>query len=150
MRRAEPTVVAVDADVVIYSAAADHPWAERITALFSDPRRWRLVGSTILVPELLIRPTRGADENELDGLLDRIARIELVAADERVCTLAAAIGATYGLRAADAVHLATAIGVGADAFLTNNRKDFKPDAIEEIRIVYPDAPELGSSEEEEE
>ncbi len=37
----------------------------------------------------------------------------------------------------DAVHLATAVGAGADRFLTNNRSDF-PKSIAEIDITYPD------------
>ena len=50
--------------------------------------------------------------------------------------LATALGATYGLRATDAVHLAMAVGVGADRFLTNNARDF-PKSIAEISITYP-------------
>lgn len=142
MTPAEPTVVGVDADVVIYSASADHPWAERLTSLFIDNGRWRLIGSTLLLPEVLIRPTRRADPDEVEVLRDRIARIELLPADAGLCALATAVGAAHGLRAADAVHLATAIDVGADAFLTNNRKDFQAEAIEEIRVVYPDVPDL--------
>lgn len=47
------------------------------------------------------------------------------------------------LCAADAVHLATAVGVGADRFLTNNRRDF-PTTISEIEVVYPgDLPDPG-------
>jgi predicted nucleic acid-binding protein len=47
------------------------------------------------------------------------------------------LGASYGLRAADAVHLATAVGAGADRFLTNNRSEF-PKSITEIAVTYPD------------
>lgn len=46
------------------------------------------------------------------------------------------VNAAYGLRAADAVHLATAVGGGADRFLTNNQSDF-PTSIAEIDVVYP-------------
>ena len=46
-------------------------------------------------------------------------------------------GAVHRLSAADAVHLATAVGAGADRFLTNNRRDF-PRTIAEIAVVYPD------------
>lgn len=38
---------------------------------------------------------------------------------------------------ADAVHLATAVTVRVDRFLTNNRKDF-PTTIAEIDVVDPD------------
>ena len=45
--------------------------------------------------------------------------------------------ASYGLRAADAVHLATAVGAGANRFLTNNKRDF-PKSITEIDVTYPE------------
>jgi hypothetical protein len=35
------------------------------------------------------------------------------------------------------VHLATAVNVGADRFLTNNRRDF-PQSIAELKVTYPD------------
>ena len=50
--------------------------------------------------------------------------------------LAAAPGASCGLRAAGPGPPATAVGAGADRFLTNNAKDF-PKSIIEIDITYP-------------
>ena len=46
--------------------------------------------------------------------------------------------AKYRLATADAIHLATAAEGGADAFLTNNRKHFDQEVIEEIDVLYPD------------
>ena len=51
--------------------------------------------------------------------------------------LAAVLAAKHRLRAADAVHLATAVQAGADRFITNNRKDFVK-GIDEVEVVYPD------------
>lgn len=56
--------------------------------------------------------------------------------DRATADLAASLGAIYGLRAADAVHLATTVGAGADRFITNNRKDF-PRSIAEVTVTYP-------------
>ena len=42
----------------------------------------------------------------------------------------------YRLRAADATHLATAVSLGADLFITNNQRDFSS-AITEIHVTYP-------------
>jgi hypothetical protein len=44
--------------------------------------------------------------------------------------------ARLDLRAAAATHLATAVGLGADRFITNNQRDF-PAGITEIRVTYP-------------
>ncbi len=57
--------------------------------------------------------------------------------DEAIAELAASLGSTHTLRAADAVHLATAVAAGADRFITNNSSDFTKD-IAEIDVVYPD------------
>jgi len=37
---------------------------------------------------------------------------------------------------ADAMHLATAVAVGADRFITNNQRDFRP-TITEVAVTYP-------------
>jgi predicted nucleic acid-binding protein len=50
--------------------------------------------------------------------------------------LATSLSAKYTLRAADAVHSATAVAAGADRFITNNKRDF-PRAIAEVDIAYP-------------
>jgi predicted nucleic acid-binding protein len=43
----------------------------------------------------------------------------------------------YRLRAADTVHLATAVVAGADRFITNNRRDFSA-SISEVDVTYPE------------
>jgi predicted nucleic acid-binding protein len=50
--------------------------------------------------------------------------------------MAVGLGATYGLRAADAVHLATAVAAGAERFITNNARGF-PLEIAELAVTYP-------------
>ncbi len=45
-------------------------------------------------------------------------------------------GGEYRLHAADATHLATAVVIGADRFITNNQRDF-PKTISEVDVVYP-------------
>jgi hypothetical protein len=41
------------------------------------------------------------------------------------------------LKASDATHLATAVGMGADRFITNNKRDFGM-GVTEIDVTYPD------------
>jgi len=133
---------AFDADVLIYAAVPAHRLGRRVRALFSDEppgdaTRLAGVGSTLLLPELLTKPSRDQADGELAALAALLARLDLRPLDEATAELAVALGAAYGLRAADAVHLATAVGVGADRFLTNNHRDF-PQTITEIDITYPD------------
>jgi predicted nucleic acid-binding protein len=133
---------AFDADVLIYAAVPDHALGRRVLALFSNDQAEAAVtptgvGSMLLLPELLTKPMRDQADRELIALTALLARLDLRPLDEATAELAVALGAAYGLRAADAVHLATAVGVGADRFLTNNRRDF-PQTISEIDITYPD------------
>ncbi|HUP69931.1 MAG TPA: PIN domain-containing protein [Acidimicrobiales bacterium] len=133
---------AFDADVLIYAAVPGHSLGRRVVALFSDEPAGDAapiagVGSTLLLPELLTRPTRDNAEADLVALTALLARLELRPVDEATAGLAVALGAAYGLRAADAVHLATAVAVGADRFLTNNHRHF-PQTITEIDVTYPD------------
>lgn len=132
---------AFDADVLIYAAVRDHDLGRRVRALF--PREpvgtsgaVAGVGSVLLLPELLSKPMRDNATAEVAELGALLARLNLRPVDAATAELATAVGAAYGLRAADAVHLATALGAGADRFITNNAKDF-PRSIVEIEIVYP-------------
>lgn len=95
------------------------------------------IGSVLLIPELLTKPLRDGATEEFEELSALLARLDLLAADEATAELAASLGASYRLRAVDALHLATAVGAGADRFLTNNHADFHK-SITEIDITYPD------------
>jgi predicted nucleic acid-binding protein len=140
-------VDAFDADVLIYAAVPDHPLGRRVRALFdyegpAVTGSVAGVGSVLLLPELLTKPNRDGADDEVAALVALLGRVDLRPVDEQIATLATALGATYGLRAADAVHLATAVASGADRFITNNSTDF-PTTITEIDITYPDQlPEL--------
>ena len=132
---------AFDADALIYAAVPDHELGRRVRALFPvEPVRGSGVvagmGSVLLLPELLSKPMREQRSDELAELGALLSRLDLRPTDEATAELATALGASYRLRAADAVHLATAVGAGADRFLTNNRTDF-PKSIAEIDITYP-------------
>lgn len=128
---------AFDADAIIYAAVPDHPLGRRVLALFQAVDRQPAgVGSVLLLPEVLSRPLRNGDTSEVRMLAGLLARLDLRPVDLATAELATALGSKYRLRATDATHLATAIGVGADRFITNNRRDFGP-AITELQVTYP-------------
>lgn len=130
---------AFDADVLIYAATPGHPLGQPVAELFpargdAEPAG---IGSVLLLPELLTRPTRDGAADELDALYGLLGRLQLLPVDPIVAELSVVLGAAYRLRAADAVHLATAVNAGADRFVTNNVKDFGRD-IDEIEVTYPE------------
>lgn len=81
---------------------------------------------------------REAAAAEVTALVGLLSRLDLRPVDAVTAEVATALAVSYRLRAADAVHLATAVVAGADRFLTNNRREF-PLSITEIDVVYPDA-----------
>ncbi len=133
---------AFDADVLIYAAVSDHMLGRRVRALFPAQATTTSgavagIGSVLLIPELLTKPMRDGAEAELEALTALLGRVDLRPVDEAIAELATALGATHRLRAADAVHLATAVAAGADRFITNNSSDFSK-TITEVAITYPD------------
>lgn len=126
---------AFDADVLIYAAVPGHELGTPVRKLLRA--RDDHVGSVLLVPELLSKPLREDLSEEVTELSALLGRLALLPCDLATAQLAAVLGASYRLRAADAVHLATAVNAGADRFVTDNRRDFSA-AIAEIDIVYPD------------
>jgi predicted nucleic acid-binding protein len=133
---------AFDADVLIHAVDTASPVGAPIRALLRRSIDAPIgVGSVLLWPELMSKPLRLGAQSEADELLTVLGRIELLPLDDATARLAAALGAQHGLRAADAVHLATAVAAGADRFITNNRKDFGA-SITEIDVVHPEMLEL--------
>lgn len=129
---------AFDADVLIYAAARDHALGQPVRRLILAAAHESTagIGSVLLVPELLTKPLRTGATDELEELTSLLGRLDLLPTDLATAELAAVLGASYHLRAADAIHLATAVNAGATRFVTNNSDDF-PRSISEIDITYP-------------
>jgi predicted nucleic acid-binding protein len=130
---------AFDADALIYAAVPGHPLGRRVLALFRSaaPGTAAGTGSVLLLPEVLGKPLRDGSTAEIRALAGLLARLDLRPVDRATAELATALSSRYRLRAADATHLATAVAMGAERFITNNRSDFGPD-IKEIDVTYPD------------
>ena len=84
---------AFDADVLIYAAVPDHTLGRRIRALFSDEAPGDMmtpagVGSMLLLPELLTKPTRDQADEEVVALAALLARLDLRPLDEATAELA--------------------------------------------------------------
>ena len=131
--------VAFDSDVLIYAASPQNVLGQKVQSLLLDETlNGNRVGSALLLPELLIKPTKIQKAAELQALNAGLARLELVPISLAVATSAVTMGVTYGLKTPDALHLASAVNAGANTFLTNNRKDFKQARVLELQVLYPD------------
>jgi predicted nucleic acid-binding protein len=127
-----------DADALIYAAVPGHPLGRRVLALFQQASGTFIgSGSVLLLPEVVSKPRREGSPTKLRALESLLARIDLRPVDLAIAELATALAANYRLRAADATHLATAVSLGADRFITNNQRDF-PRSIVEVQVTYPE------------
>jgi predicted nucleic acid-binding protein len=135
-------VDAFDADVLIYATVPGHELGRRVAALFpKSPTERAGVGSALLLPEVLGKPLRDGNPRAVQQLAALLARLDLRPVDQATAMLATVLAARYHLRAADAIHLGTAIAMGAERFITNNARDFSR-TITEIDVTYPaDLPE---------
>jgi predicted nucleic acid-binding protein len=129
---------AFDADVLIYASVPSHPLGRPVAALIASAatRVPAGIGSVLLLPEVLGKPLRDGAAGEIRILAGLLARLDLRPVDLATAELATSLSARYKLKAADAVHLATAVGAGADRFITNNQRDFVKE-ISEVDITYP-------------
>src|SRR5215469_1256992 len=132
-----------DADALIYAAVPGHPQGCRVLALFQQASGTFIgCGSVLLLPEVLSKPRREGSPTKLRALESLLARIDLRPVDLAIAELATVLAARYRLRAAEATHLATAVSLGADRFITNNQRDF-PRTITEVEVTYPtDLPDV--------
>ena len=129
---------AFDADALSYAAVLDHPLGQPVAALFrsAGPLTTVGTGSVLLLPEVLGMPLRDGATDEVRILAGLLSRLNLRPLDRATAELATALASRYGLKAADATHLATAVAMGADRFITNNQRDF-PVTIAEVKVTYP-------------
>jgi predicted nucleic acid-binding protein len=131
-------ILGFDADVLIYAAEVEHPLGKKVLGILENPDFDGLrLGSALLLPELLSKPIRLGLDLERDALLNILSFLDLIPLGTATAMLAAQLGAAYKLKAPDAIHLATAVQAGAEVFVTNNIRDFKPELILELQVVFP-------------
>jgi predicted nucleic acid-binding protein len=119
----EPALLLVDSAPIIY-VLEDHPQlAPRFEPVFAAHAagRLRLAVSTITLAEVLTGPLAAGQE----ALADRYRRTLLtwlvVEVDAEVAERAARIRAAHRLRLPDAIQVASALAIGADALVTHDR-----------------------------
>jgi predicted nucleic acid-binding protein len=119
--------IAIDTPVYIYTFERSPIFAPYSDAVLDRVKlgSLRAVSSTLVVAEVAVQPYRLGLDAAAREYVDRLARypnLTLVSPDVEVCRLAAELrGRQRALRFADALHVATAVQVGASAFLTHDK-----------------------------
>lgn len=118
-----------------------HPkYIERMRGVFQrvDAGRMQLVTSTITLTEVLVMPIENAHvhyQREYREMLLNTERVNTLPVSVAIAEQAAELRAKYRLRTPDALHIATALVSGCDAFLTN---DFALKRVADLKVLVLD------------
>jgi predicted nucleic acid-binding protein len=126
---------AFDANALIYAAVPQHRLGRRVLALFQGSTA-RGGSVRCCCPRFSVSRSAMATRLKVRILAQLLARLDLRPVDRATADIATALASRYGLRTADATHLATAVALGADRFITDNQRDF-PISITEVTVTYP-------------
>jgi predicted nucleic acid-binding protein len=131
--------IALDTNLFIYHLEGNPAHAASTASLFGKIEAGRLsaVASVLVLHEILAGVHKAGHSDEAPryrDLLLAFPNLEFLPYDAHAASISADLRARYALRTPDAVHLATAIVAGADAFVTN---DAALRRVREIRVKLP-------------
>lgn len=121
----EGHTVYLDTNIVIYALEGFAPYRPILLELLEnlDQGVIRGVTSELTLAEVLVKPFRDGNQDRIDAyesFLFGRENLRVVPVTRDVLVKAATLRASSGIRLPDAIHLATAMIHGCDAFLTND------------------------------
>lgn len=116
-------LVLVDTAPIIYFLERDATYAPRFRPLFERQSAGAIqfAVTTITIAEVLTGPFKAGEEALAKRFRAVMESWRVVALTSDIAESAARFRASLGLRTADAIQVASAIAVGADALLTHDR-----------------------------
>ncbi len=120
--------VGLDSAIFIYYAEAHEVFGPPAREIFklAESGIITLYASTLILTEVLTGYRRSADFASEDTFWNIISAIGPILSIEpltiEIADRAASLRASYALRTPDAIHLATALTVNAEVYITNDRK----------------------------
>ncbi len=135
--------VALDTMCFIYVLEANPDFLEESQSWLSLVESGRVEGtaSVLTATEMLSHPLRAGRPDiaaYYSTHLRNIPNLDLAPIDLATAHEAARLRASWGLRTADALHLASAIRAGADVFVTADRQIARADVGLDIVVLRPD------------
>jgi predicted nucleic acid-binding protein len=126
--------VGFDTAPLIYFIEDVSPYADLLAPVFDrlEGHRLNAATSTITLAEIFTKPLAERNLALVDDIkvtLRTFTTLSIVAIDEQVAEAAALIRARYAIRLPDAIQIAAAIQEGATAFLCNDKRLRKVDAV---------------------
>jgi predicted nucleic acid-binding protein len=134
----------IDTLAFIYLVEQHPTYIARVRSIFQYVQSGsiRASGCVIALTEVLTLPLRNQKHGlvqSYQNILSNSADLSLIPVDSRVAEEAAELRALYNLKTPDALHVASAIQSGCDAFLTNDRNLTR---VQKISVLIIDDLEL--------
>jgi len=116
-------LVLVDTAPIIYVLEHDLKFAPRFRPLFERQRAGsvQFAVTTITIAEVLTGPFKAGEEALAKRYRTAMESWQVVSLTADIAESAARFRASLGLRTADAIQVASAISINADAFVTHDR-----------------------------
>jgi predicted nucleic acid-binding protein len=117
--------LAIDTSPLIYFIERHASYFDRMAVIMKtiDTGTVAGVSATIALTEVLVQPNKTGDTalaSRYEAVLTHSRSFRLEPMTTQIARRAAYLRATYNLRTPDAIHMATALETGCDAFLTND------------------------------
>jgi predicted nucleic acid-binding protein len=124
----------VDTAPIIYTLEGNARFAKRFAPLFERHAagELQLAVSTVTIAEVLVGPLRAGEEALTRRYRAALEAWQVVELSVDIAESAARLRAVHGLKLPDAVQVASALAVGADALVTHDR-DFA--SVRGLRIL---------------
>ena len=113
----------VDSAPIIYTLEAHERFAERFAPLFERHAEGELVlaVTTVTIAEVLTGPLRAREEALARRYRAALEAWQVVDLTSEIAESAARLRGQYGLKLPDAIQLASALAINADALVTHDR-----------------------------
>ena len=130
----EHSLLLLDSAPIIYFLEGHPKFGPRFQPLFEDHAkgRVRFAITTITLVEVLTGPLSAGDESLVRRYRSILESWQVVALDGEIAESAARARAAFRLKLADAVQVASALAVNADALVTHDR-DFT--SVQSLRVI---------------
>lgn len=120
-------IVYLDTNIWIYTLENYAAYSQDLTALFQaiDNGTLKAITSELTLAEILVAPIQREDVAQQEICKQFIRNTETLSVlpiSQDILIEAAKVRARTSIKLPDAIHLATAIGAGCTAFLTNDRQ----------------------------
>lgn len=129
----------LDSNIFIYLIERSTRWHDLALKVFVDADRsgTRLFTSDLTVAECLLQPHRHRNApliSRYERFFEQDAEIARVAVDYGLLKYASHIGGALGMKLSDAIHVASALSVGCEMFVTNDHGIRAPDGLAITRL----------------